>query len=318
MPPPSRCAPPPSAHLNPFGGWVGRSGRLVELLRPHAPARIMRRRPRSRRSIYRSSSWLRGQRQPLRWVRSNPVDNRDPTGENVPPARPTRVPRGPSFRRPPLSPDGLPRPGERVPEPVLSNPRDRYRQYQERLERALKQLPEEVAREIDPPTIRDAYRAEDITQLYRRVRRAEFAVIERNPPPPSVKERLENFRRSIDASEIRGAPAFGGGTTGHAHPKHGVTNETAAEILNNPARVFSGRNRNGREVDVYYRDGSAVITEAGRKHSVITAYGRISKRSGTDVRPEAWSLDRNFVEIQLNRKDTTVVHPPEQELDFWP
>jgi len=50
-------------------------------------------------------------------------------------------------------------------------------------------------------------------------------------------------------------------------------------------------------VDIYYRDGSVVITNAGDKTSVITAYGKIDQVRPSAVNPAQWSNSRAYVEI---------------------
>ncbi|RIK43900.1 MAG: hypothetical protein DCC58_09030 [Chloroflexi bacterium] len=99
--------------------------------------------------------------------------------------------------------------------------------------------------------------------------------------------RMNNFRRSVAPEEIRGAPpAEGSNVPGHAESKHGVPPEQQASVLSNLERVLNGVNENGREVDIYCKSVAvnksnpqeliemAVITEAGNKGSVITAYPR--------------------------------------------
>jgi hypothetical protein len=111
----------------------------------------------------------------------------------------------------------------------------------------------------------------------------------------------------------------GSSTAGHARSKHGFSNQAQAEILNNPERVFSGVNRNGRAVDIYYKNGDVVITEAGNKTSVITAYGRSSRGGGTAVAPEKWATDPAFVEIKPG-PPAEVIYPNRErwERNDWP
>lgn len=90
-----------------------------------------------------------------------------------------------------------------------------------------------------------------------------------------------------------------------------------ADLLNRPERIFSGINDKGREVDVYYRNEDVVITEAGKKTSVITAYGRSSPKNGNDaVKVKRWADNPRYVEIKGNE----VVHPDRSqwEADGWP
>jgi hypothetical protein len=136
------------------------------------------------------------------------------------------------------------------------------------------------------------------------------------------KKRFDNFRETIKPSEIKGAPpAEGSATAGHARSAHGVSNTVQANILNEPDRIFSGRNTNGREVDIYYKDGSVAITEAGNKRSVITAYGLADtkKKKPTAVSPEKWDNDPSYVEIKFD-KGNEVLYPNKErwEANDWP
>ncbi len=136
------------------------------------------------------------------------------------------------------------------------------------------------------------------------------------------KKRFDNFRETIDPKDIKGAPDFGGsGTSGHARSKHGVSNQVQAEILNKPDRIFSGKNSNGRDVDIYYKNGSVVITEAGNKSSVITAYGQVDAKAKTPkpVDPGKWTNDPSYVEIKVSGANE-VIYPNKERWDLndWP
>jgi hypothetical protein len=90
-----------------------------------------------------------------------------------------------------------------------------------------------------------------------------------------------------------------------------------ADLLNRHERIFSGYNDYGREVDVYYRAEDVVITEAGKKNSVITAYGISSLKNGNDpAKVERWADNPRYVEI----KGRQVVFPDrtQWEADEWP
>jgi hypothetical protein len=100
-------------------------------------------------------------------------------------------------------------------------------------------------------------------------RAAERARVEGSP------ETRANFRRRIAPDEIGGAPPVAeGASPGHARSGHGWDVEMQADLLNNPERVFTGTNEDGRLVDIYWRDGDIVVTIAGSKKEVITAYGK--------------------------------------------
>lgn len=99
---------------------------------------------------------------------------------------------------------------------------------------------------------------------------------------------------------------------GHAGPKHKVSREVQAEIMNNPDRIFSGINDKGRYVDIYYKNGSAVITPFGNKERVITAYGLIDKSTPN---PKPFNIENvinnpRYVEIKLEKlRATNVIYP---------
>jgi len=128
-------------------------------------------------------------------------------------------------------------------------------------------------------------------------------------------ERFKNFRKQIDPNEIKGSPpAKGSATPGHAKSKHGTSKQVQADILNEPDRIFSGVNKKGRSVDIYYKNGDVVITEAGKKDSVITAYGKSSKKRGGKVlSPDKWARDTHYVEISI-KGENKVIYPT---LERW-
>ncbi|HET6870662.1 MAG TPA: hypothetical protein VFH80_32425 [Solirubrobacteraceae bacterium] len=132
------------------------------------------------------------------------------------------------------------------------------------------------------------------------------------------KARIANFERTVKPNEVKGAPPWGpGGRPGHAESDHGWTKQMQADLLNRPERVFSGLNDRGREVDVYYRADDVVITEAGKKTSVITAYGVSSPKNGNDpAKVGRWANNPRYVEIKGNN----VVYPDkgQYEADAWP
>ena len=98
------------------------------------------------------------------------------------------------------------------------------------------------------------------------------------------------------ASQMYDAPPVGTSLGGHAFDDHGVTFPQCEPIVNNPERVFSGIYPfTGRHTDVYYRDGSVVITEHGNKNSIITAFGRVS--GDNDVPINRWAGQPGYIEI---------------------
>ena len=125
-------------------------------------------------------------------------------------------------------------------------------------------------------------------------RGAERARVEQSP------QTRANFRRRLSQSDIEGAPPAEGGSGQAGHPRsgHGWSNEMQADLLNNPDRVFTGTNKNGRQVDVYYRNnGDVAITVAGNKEQVITAYGPSDPNGGSFNPVSKWGDDPSYVEI---------------------
>jgi uncharacterized protein RhaS with RHS repeats len=146
--------------------------------------------------------------------------------------------------------------------------------------------------------------------------------------PLGLSCRRNNFLRQVNENDLRDAPAWGPqGKIGHAS-EHNVPKSRQVDVLNSPERIFSGINANthngGRPVDVYYKDGSAVITEAGDKTSVITAYGNISKRKGDKpVPPSRWDGSKawegpneRYVEVVAKPdRPPEIIHPDKKSWD---
>jgi hypothetical protein len=95
-----------------------------------------------------------------------------------------------------------------------------------------------------------------------------------------AKRRNANFDQQLggfrEAQPFMSA-AGGRSASGHARSKHfrdAAGRAKVLEILNNPTRRFTGTYAaSGRNVDIYWARDSVVITEAGQKDRVITAYG---------------------------------------------
>jgi hypothetical protein len=132
------------------------------------------------------------------------------------------------------------------------------------------------------------------------------------------RARMANFAQTVKPNEVKPAPPGPNGSrAGHAETEHGWTKQMQADLLNRPERVFSGINEKGRDVDIYFRGEDVVITEAGKKTSVITAYGRSSPKGGNDpVKVKRWAGNPRYVEIKRNE----VIHPDRSqwEADEWP
>ncbi|MDE1464978.1 RHS repeat-associated core domain-containing protein [Spartinivicinus poritis] len=116
-----------------------------------------------------------------------------------------------------------------------------------------------------------------------------------------------------------------GRTKGHAASKHNVNikNPKVLDILNEPENVYTGKNKNGNYVDIYHKNGSVVITDAGNKRSIITAYGKVEGgKRAKPVRVDQWedpnyerngeirgwdhSSNERYAEIDLNAKEKNV------------
>lgn len=130
--------------------------------------------------------------------------------------------------------------------------------------------------------------------------------------------RLDEFGRRISADDIVDAPAFRNPETnetvraGHwrDHLRNPQDRRLIAEgrqritdTVNGADFRFTGINENNRPVDVYVRNDTVVVTEAGKKNSVITAYGRgFVDRSTKTERPvtnvDKWLHDPSYVEYQ--------------------
>lgn len=131
---------------------------------------------------------------------------------------------------------------------------------------------------------------------------------------------IDNYRRQIKPEEVKGAqPVAPGMSPGHANSGHKVKPEVQAEIMNKPERVFSGKNDNGRYVDIYYKNGSAVITVQGDKGRVITAYGLINQQKNVKTKPfklEKITSNPNFAEVQMEKLGATnVIYPNKARFD---
>ncbi len=135
-----------------------------------------------------------------------------------------------------------------------------------------------------------------------------------------AKRVIDNYKRKIKPKEIKGSqPTESIKSPGHANSGHRVKPEVQAEIMNNPERIFSGKNKNGRYVDIYYKNGSVVITEQGNKGSVITAYGLIDKKKNIKIKPfKIADIENNpnYVEIKLEKSGSAnVVYPNKGRFD---
>jgi hypothetical protein len=114
-------------------------------------------------------------------------------------------------------------------------------------------------------------------------------------------ENQSNYRRTVDPTDIRGAKPGEAAKSGHSGSKHKVKPEVTADIVNNPDKVFTGVNENGFHVDIYYKDGSIVVTPAGQKHVEITTYGKVDKskeiKAKNDLRNKLRKEGKNPKEI---------------------
>jgi hypothetical protein len=112
-----------------------------------------------------------------------------------------------------------------------------------------------------------------------------------------------NFSRTVTIDDLQGSqqtmdrPEAGhwqnhineGVRTGHL-PNTAAGERVILDILNNPQRVFSGVNRNGRLVDIYWQQGTVVVTERWMKTRVITAYGERVEGASNSVPASNWEV----------------------------
>lgn len=141
-----------------------------------------------------------------------------------------------------------------------------------------------------------------------------------------TKDKMEKF-------EAPGRPR------GHASSKHGlnIRDPKVLNILNNPDRLFTGKNSRANFIDIYFKDGSVVITDAGNKNKVITVFGKLEgdkKIKGKihhahSVQTNQWidpsytrvvkgreevvgwdhTIGERYVEIPINRPNERINHP---------
>jgi RHS repeat-associated protein len=119
----------------------------------------------------------------------------------------------------------------------------------------------------------------------------------------------DNMYRQVAPSDLAPAPDFIHPVTGDvltAHPNaHSVPKATQADVVNNWEHYFTGVNYNGRPVDAFWKDEMVVITAAGHKTQVITAYGKGIKGSGpvklSRWRPEGWKPGERFTRWARNK-----------------
>lgn len=111
----------------------------------------------------------------------------------------------------------------------------------------------------------------------------------------SIPRDTSHFFQSVTVDTVQNVPTFPGRDPGHAfgsnvdgRKAHNVSKKDVISILNDPDRVFSGINRNGNSVDIYWKNGSVVITDAGNKNSVISAYGRIDPAQCKAIDVDRW------------------------------
>lgn len=105
----------------------------------------------------------------------------------------------------------------------------------------------------------------------------------------------------MEPDELKGArPAREGGSPGHSRSKHGFTKELETNIINNADRKFIGaHNKSGRKVNVFWKNGDVVITEADNTNRIITGYGRsATKGSNKPVDPTKFDKDPLLHEIE--------------------
>jgi RHS repeat-associated protein len=141
--------------------------------------------------------------------KNDPVNNRDVTGMQVPPAEAEAEP-DVEAEAPPEPIETIPRPGQparRGPAIRITMSGSRADLYG-RLWRALEDVPPEIRGQLNPPTLRPAGQRESIESLTRRVFDAEFeAALEARPDPShalgTVEKRLDRLESAIVGLESR-------------------------------------------------------------------------------------------------------------------
>lgn len=121
----------------------------------------------------------------------------------------------------------------------------------------------------------------------------------------ALRQALKVRQAKVSPKDLRGATHGPTGQPGHAMPKHGMSNERIAEIINGAERRFVGINEHGRRVNIFVRGGDVVITEADDVTRVITAYGRSGVNKlpggrvvpGKAVEPSKWASDPSYHEV---------------------
>jgi len=98
---------------------------------------------------------------------------------------------------------------------------------------------------------------------------------------PHTKELSDHLYNRIGADDIVDA---------HHAAHHSMPKAKQSEILNDWEQFIRGTNYNGKEVDIFIKDGRAVIIEAGDKTKVITAYGREFSVNGNPVNLQRWNF----------------------------
>jgi hypothetical protein len=127
-----------------------------------------------------------------------------------------------------------------------------------------------------------------------------------------AKTLRDNYLLQVKPGDLQPAPARPGRRPddpghpeGHPWPKegerggHGMSKETYASILNSPERIFTGVNENDRDVDVYYKGDTVVITEAGNKTLLITGFGKLDGAKKIPRDPSRWVNKSNWKPITI-------------------
>jgi RHS repeat-associated protein len=100
-----------------------------------------------------------------------------------------------------------------------------------------------------------------------------------------TKEFYENQYRKVTRGDLVDADDFlrADGVVLKAHgSKHGIPKVDQVDVLNNWEKSFTGQNYNGRPVDIYWKADRVVVTQAGDKSKVITAYDSVSHTRWSD------------------------------------
>ncbi len=94
---------------------------------------------------------------------------------------------------------------------------------------------------------------------------------------PVTNRTRTSFGKTVTKDDIVEAPSWKNPDTGKVsraghYADHNISKDQVVDVVNNPDRIFTGTYHSGRSVDIYLKGDTVIITEAGKKKSVITGY----------------------------------------------